>query len=132
MAILDIKQELSDNQDGSSFTVGTNASTNVIDTELVQSNIGAGSPLRLNVTVGSEAVAGTSSTVQAILEESADNSTYTTLMAGVAIAEASLTVGAVLFKGVVPDNNKRYLRVNYVVGTANLSAGFFNADIGIQ
>ena len=132
MAIVDLKQELSDQQDGGSFTTGVNASTNVIDTELVDSNIGAGSPLRVNVTVGSEAVVGTTSLVQAVLEESADNSTYTTLLAGVAIAEATLVAGAVMLRAVVPDNNKRYLRISYTVTVNDLSAGFFNADIGIQ
>jgi len=132
MAILDLRQELSDQQDGGSFTTGVNASTNVIDTELANSNIGAGSPLRVNVTVGDEAVAGTSSTVQAVLEHSTDNSTYVTLLAGVAIAEATLVVGAVMLRAVVPDNTFRYLRISYTVGTADLSAGHFNADIGIQ
>lgn len=131
--IIDIVSEFSDNQDGGSFAVGANISTlTSLDTGVANSNIGMGSQLFFRASVGSEAVVGTTSTVQAILEHSADNSTFITLVAGLAIAEATLVAGAIMFEGPIPIANRRYLRVNYAVLVNDLSAGFFNAHIGIE
>ena len=130
--IIDVLSELSDNQDASSFTAaGPNASTNVIDTQKADRNLGEGTQLILYASVGDTAIAGTSSTLAVILEDSPDNSTWTTRLQSEPIAEASLVAGAEIFRGAIPEKTQRYLRINWDVGAADLTAGKVNAHIGI-
>lgn len=131
--ILDLLSELSNEQAGAVFDVGDNVSTNIIDTEVDASNIGEGSPLYLDVSIGATAVdsAGDAATMAVQLQESADNSTWTDLLTSVVFAQAAMTAGAKLLRVAIPDNAKRYLRVNYLVAVADFTAGTVNAHIGI-
>lgn len=110
----------------------TAASTDVIDLgPLTHGNtrrdIGAGEPIYLVVSVGTKATAAAAATLNVQLQTSDDNSTWVTLHETGAVAVTDLTAGAQLLAAAVPRGVRRYLRVNYVVGTGPLTAGAFNA-----
>ena len=109
-------------------STGDTASTNVFDTQVaVDQGIGL-PPLYLVANVATTATSGGSATVQAVLQHSADNSSWSDVATGPAIAVASVTAGTNLVQmPIPPGTNKRYLRVAWRVGTAALTAGAFNA-----
>lgn len=123
--IIDSQMELSDAQAVTS--TGDTASTNAYDAGVAQDSA-VGEPIMVDVRVETTATSGGSATVQAVLQTSADNSTFTDLMAGAEFAVADVTQGTSLLRGVAPHGMKRYSRVVYRIGTAALTAGKFNAN----
>lgn len=137
MALIDKQLVLSDAQ---APTTGTTVSTNTID-------LGAagtvpflgGSPLNdpgrgvgvgVVVQVVTTVTSAGSSTVQVQLVESdnADLSSGTVLCESAAIAKATLVAGYRFRLPALPKGiSKRYLGVQYVVATADLTAGAFDA-----
>ncbi|EPE7209198.1 TPA: hypothetical protein NOS95_002645 [Pseudomonas aeruginosa] len=106
------------------------ASTDVVDLgPLTHGNtrrdIGAGEPLYLVVAVLVAAAAAGAATVNFQLQTSDDNSTWVTLFDSGAVALADMTAGARPVAVAVPRGVRRYLRVNYSVGTGPLTAGTF-------
>lgn len=97
----------------------TAASTNKID--LGAAGDAIGQELTIHVVVDTAFATLTSLTVS--LETSADNSTWTTVLSGPAIARASLTKGASIFCVRVPQGLSRYVRMKYTVGGSNATAG---------
>ncbi len=97
----------------------TAASTNEID--LGAAGDAIGQELTIHVVVDTAFATLTSLTVS--LETSADNSTWTTVLSGPAIARASLTKGASIFCVRVPQGLSRYVRLKYTVGGSNATAG---------
>lgn len=124
MAIRDSQMVLSDAQAVTS--TGDTASTNVYDCGAAY-DAGVGEELFINVAVDTAVTSAGAATVQAVLQTSDDNSTFTDAMAGAAIAKADLTAGVSMLKGRIPHGLGRYLRVAYRVGTAALTAGNFDA-----
>lgn len=124
MAILDKQLEFSDAQ----AVTATAASTNVIDLDTAAPNIGSsGTPIYAEVRVNTTCTSGGSATIDAVLQHSTDNSTFTTLVAPAQVAVAAATAGTVIMRVPLPAKHNRYLRINYTIGTANLTAGKFDA-----
>ena len=126
MALLD-GQLLFSNAQGP-FNTGTNASTNDIDLQSVR-DIGKGEPMELLITV-TEAVAGATSTcdIRLVTDDNSGFSSATVLWSTGALAVAALALGT-QFKVKLPRGTERYLRLQYVVATANQSAGKFTAGL---
>lgn len=124
--------ELSDNQDLSSATTGTNLSTNTIDLGVAGRDIGNDAQ-DLTVLINIDtAIAGTSSTIdfRLVTSANANLSSDTTIASSGAIAEATLVAGyQVRLKIPQYATMLRYIGIDYFVGTANLSAGAVTASI---
>lgn len=105
------------------------ASTDVIDTGVANRSIGDVTSLAAVITVDEAATAAGAATVTFSLQDSADNSTFTDVVASAAIGKAALTAGkqAAVFK--LPSNLRRYIRVYYTVATGPLTAGKFSAQV---
>lgn len=97
----------------------TAESTNTLDLGVAGDAIGQ--ELTIHVVVDTAFATLTSLTVS--LETSANNSTWTTVLSGPAIARASLTKGASIFCVRVPQGLSRYVRLKYTVGGSNATAG---------
>jgi hypothetical protein len=111
---------------------GDTASTNVYDTggSNGQNNLAlTGENLWINVVVNTTATSGGSATVQAVLQDSADNSSWADVISGPAVAVASVVAGLTLLQIQPPLGTREYLRIAYRVGTAVLTAGKFDAYI---
>ena len=107
-------------------------STNVIDFAAVKPDPGMGRAVYLNVTIPVAVTSSGSATVAFVLEESADNSTYTTVYTTGALAYSGLTAGKTVIRMPLPDAGKRYLRMTYTVGTAATTAGKVDAWLDIN
>ena len=119
---VDYQTELSRNQ---ALTTGTITSTNVYDTGAA-ADVGPGYPVKFFVTATAAFVGGTS--VQATLETSADNSTFTALASGPVVALADLKAGKQIAVIDVPHGAKRYLRASYTVA-GTFTAGKVHASL---
>ena len=124
MAYIDKLAQFSDAQ---APTTGTTASTNSLDTTAALRSIGSGEPLWLVVQCVTTATSGGANTTQAVLQDSADDSSFATVLSGAAYAVASIVAGFNLLRVILPTGLRRYLRVAYVIATANLTAGNFDA-----
>lgn len=104
----------------------TTPSTNVRDMgSATLGDIGAGQGVRVIAVVSGEDFAGGTS-VQAVLQDSADNSTFATVMSGPVVETAGAIKGKVLLEGTVPKGMRRYHRLAFTtVGT--MTAGMVTA-----
>lgn len=131
MGMLDLNTKYSIAQAVTS--TGDTASTNVYDAGSAESaDIGLNDELWINVTCNTTATSGGSATVQAVLQDSADNSTFADVLAGPALAVANVTQGAVLLQACPPLGLRRYTRIVYRVGVAALTAGKFDAYVSMD
>ncbi len=121
-----IRDALNTFSDGQAVTI-TAASTNRIDFGSATPDTGDGKPKFVPVYVGTAFATLTSLTP--VLQESADDSAWTTLLSGPAVAAADLTAGALIFTAAIPVQHQRYLRFNYVVAGSAASAGTITATI---
>lgn len=85
--------------------------------------------LWVNAVCTTTVTSGGSATVQAVLQSSPDNSTWTDAVVGPAIAKASLIGPTTMLLVQPPPGMQRYWRVAWRVGTAALTAGAFDAWI---
>jgi hypothetical protein len=111
---------------------GDTASTNVYDCGGANGqgdNGQTGENLWVNVTVNTAAASGGAATIQAVLQDSADNSTFADVASGPVTAVANGTAGAVIFQLQPPPGMRRYWRIAYRIGTAVLTAGKFDAYV---
>lgn len=106
----------------------TASSTDVIDFGQANPNPGLSDHANLVVTVGTAVAAAGAATVTFVLQDSADNSSWADVMASGPIPKATLTAGFQLALA-MPPKLRRYVRVNYVVGTGPLTAGSFSAQV---
>lgn len=126
MSIIDSQMELSAAQAVTS--IGTTLSTNIYDVG-ADYDAGVGEPLNISVEVKTTATSGGSATVAVQLQTSdSAGSGYVQIMEGEPIAVADLVAGKKLLEGPIPAGGKRYFRLGYVVATAALTAGTFNAS----
>jgi hypothetical protein len=104
------------------------ASTDVIDTGQVTSDLGATGQLALVITTDEAATASGAATVTFSLQDSADNSSFADVAVTVAIGKATLVAG---YQHVIPlpTRLRRYIRAYYTVATGPLTAGKFSAQI---
>lgn len=99
-------------------TTGTQVSTDKYDTGVSGININNGRELEIFASVTTAFAGGTSLNAQLVESDSSDLSSPTVLASSGVIAEANLTLGAVLLRTTLPRTSKRYLGMQYVtVGT---------------
>lgn len=112
-------------------STGDTASTNIYDHGNDQSSDISltGENLWINAVVDTTATSGGSATVQAVLQDSANGSTWADVVAGPAVAVANVTAGATLLQVQPPVGMRRYFRIAWRVGTAALTAGKFTAYV---
>lgn len=112
-------------------STGDTASTNVYDNggDNASDNSLTGENLWINAVVDTTPTSGGSATIQAVLQDSADNSTFADVLAGPAVAYGSAPAGTVLLQTQPPTGMRRYWRVVWRVGTAALTAGKFTAYV---
>lgn len=127
MAIIDKFLELSLAQ---AITV-TAPSTHVIDAGATKSaslgrDIGSGEPLFLEVNITTTMTGAGTLTIA--LQDSADNVTFTDVLALPAIAVATLTAGKTYYVP-LPAGLRRYIRANYTITTGPFTGGTLQASI---
>jgi len=129
MGMLDQSTKLASAQAVTS--TGDTASTNVYDSGSANTSdlSMTGENLYINAVVDTTATSGGSATLQAVLQDSADNSTFADVLIGKEVAVASLTAGTVLLQTTPPVGMRRYFRIVWRVGTAALTAGKFTAYV---
>lgn len=129
MGMIDSELVLSAAQSTSAFGTGDNPSTNVYDTGSAYSNAQdneaaqTGENLWLNVLCNTAFTSGGGATVQAVLQSSPDNSTWTDVVAGKATAYNSIAAGQSLLTVQPPIGTQRYWRTILRIGTAALTGG---------
>ncbi len=123
--ILDQQQTLSAAQ--AVTAIGDTVSTNTYDTgQPYDANLGGGHYVM--VRVGAGVTSGGSPTVQVVLQDSADGSSWADAqLLTPALAPAALTASKILVRSRLPAGLRRYVRVVYRVATATLTAGTFTA-----
>jgi hypothetical protein len=126
--IIDSQNQFSSTQAVTSM--GSTASTNAIDLGANRDIGGAVTDqLMLLCEVVTPFTSGGSATLQMQFQTSADNSAWSTLAQSDAIPVASLVQGYKFLPGEVPGGTERYVRLNYVVGTAAMTAGAITAAL---
>lgn len=127
--IIDKFLQVSDDQ----AVTASAASTDVIDFGQTNPNSGMSDRLHVVINVGETATAAGAATVTFSVEESTNNSDWTTAVSTAAIGKAALVAGAQIVLP-MPVQHGRYVRVYYTVATGPLTAGKFSAQVvaGIQ
>jgi len=121
--IIDYLTVLSDAQ----AVTASAASTNVIDT--LAAGLARHPGARFQFLVDTTAAAtGGASNVTFSIQDSADNSSFATILSSVAIPKATLVAGYVAFEGELP-YHRRYVRGYYTVDTNDLTSGKFDLRI---
>lgn len=115
------------------FSAGTDVvSTNVYDTGAA-ADVGAGENLFLFAKMVAALAGGTS--IQVVLQDSADNSSWADVQSAKAVPLASATANAVLAKMRLPVGLRRYLRIAWrSVGTTTAGTGsaYLTKDVDAQ
>ena len=111
-------------------SIGSTPSTNVVDLGVVRDIGGAVTDnLALLVQVVTAFTSGGSATLQIQFQTSPDNATWSNPAMSDAIPVAQLVAGYKFLVDEIPGPTSRYLRLNYVVGTAAMTAGTLTAAI---
>jgi hypothetical protein len=111
-------------------STGATASTNVVDLGVARDIGGAVTDqLMLLCEVVTPFTSGGSATLQVQFQTSADNSAWSTLAQSDAVPVASLAQGYKFLPGELPGGTQRYVRLNYVVGTAAMTGGAITAAL---
>jgi hypothetical protein len=107
------------------------ASTNVYDNgSAVLGDAGqTGEHLWVQALVSTTPTSSGSATIQAVLQDSADNSSFADVVAGPVIAYASAPAGTQLLAVQPPPGMRRYWRIAWRIGVADLTAGKFDAFV---
>lgn len=130
--ILDGQNTFSNLASGDSPTaIADNASGNVIDQALPGSLFtqggGAYVGMWLEIVVNVAGVSAGGGTIQAVLQDSPDNVTWTDRQLGAVTTAANAVVGAKLIKVRLKESLARYVRVIYRIATAVFTAGTYIA-----
>jgi hypothetical protein len=144
--ILSAQLRFSDDQDLSQ-AAGTYASTNIIDTgapgtvyghaAALGRDVGKGNPVPILVQVTEAFTSAGAATLQ-IQIETADDASFSTnnevIAESRAYAKSELVAGKQFEVAVLPNDCRRYIRVNYIIGVATTTAGTCSAGIvaGVQ
>lgn len=104
------------------------ASTKSIDFAAALRQVGDGEPLELVVVVKTALLAsGGAANLTVALQDSADNSSFATVVAGPAVAKASLVAGYELLRIQLPKGLRRYIQVYYTPDTNDFTSGTIDA-----
>lgn len=125
----DNKLFFSDKQSLIKDSTGDIVSTNTIDFAAVKPDPGMGRSVFLNIAVTTGVAGGT---VNFVLKDSADDSTYDAVYETGAIAAASLPAGTKVLRMALPEGVRRYLKMVYTVGTSATTAGAVSAWLDIN
>ena len=134
MLIDKLNQFSADAGDSPTGTGGT-ASTNIIDLGVARDIGGAVTDqLMLLCQVATAFTSGGSGTLQVQFQTAPDNGSgapgaWVTLSQSDAVPVASLVQGYKFLQGELPGPTQRFLRLNYVVGTAAMTAGTLKAAL---
>jgi hypothetical protein len=139
MAIFDAMFEFSDAQDISQAQ-GSVASTNILDFQVADLNMGAGQPLWLNVQIEEafDSSGGAATLTVALCNDTVApiDGSSTVLYQTAALAESALTAGAWVVRMPLPVNvdSDRILGLYYTIGGETSTTGTVNAwlDYGSQ
>lgn len=129
MALLDKYEIFSENQSIAS-AVGDVVSTNVYDTQNLL-DVGIGQEMYVQASMVT-ALAGAGSSVQVIVQTSADNTTFVDAAAGPVVALANAGAGKTLAKIRLPHGMRRYIRLAYRVSGATVSAGTVKGQLQLD
>ena len=133
--LIDKQNQFSADSGDSPTTTGSTASTNIVDLGIARDIGGAVTDqLALLCEVVTAFTSGGSATLQVQFQTAPDNGSgspgaWATLAQSDAIAVASLVQGYKFLPGELPGGTSRYLRLNYVVGTAAMTAGALTAAL---
>lgn len=109
------------------------ASTKSIDTATALRDIGSGEPVELIVLVKTALLAsGGAANLTVALQDSADNSSFATVVTGPAVAKASLVAGYELLKVRLPAGLRRYIQVYYTPDTNDFTSGTIDAFLALN
>lgn len=128
MSMTDLKWTFSDGQLLTS--VGTVDCDNPVDIGRVTPKIGGGTPLWVNVQVGTKFASGGSATLQVTLETGATVGGDTQLWQSQAWAVADCIAGKVLASIPLPSECLQFLLPTYAVAASAMTSGDINAWIG--
>ncbi|RUR69071.1 hypothetical protein EJP67_18595 [Variovorax guangxiensis] len=123
--ILDTQEQFSAAQTVAA-AVGDIVSTNVYDTGAAADS-GAGEPVWLFAKLVAALTSGGAGTVQVVLQDSADNSSFADVLAGKAFTTTTGVANAELIKVRLPVGLRRYLRVVYRIAGATTTGGTASA-----
>lgn len=98
----------------------------------VNPNKGVGTPIHFRAQVTTAMAGGATSTLQILIQDSADGSTYATIASGPVRTGAAIAVGTELFETTLPKTHRRYVRARAAVGTANFTAGVVQVWFGLE
>ncbi len=111
-------------------STGSTPSSNVIDLGVARDVGGAVTDqLMLLCEVVTPFTSGGAATLQVQFQTSPDNSAWSTLAQSDSVPVASLSQGYKFLPGELPGGTSRYLRLNYVVGTAAMTGGNLTAAL---
>lgn len=111
----------------------TAASTKSLDFGNALRLIGNGEPIELIVVVKTQLVAAAgAASLTVALQDSADNSSFSTVVTGPAIAKASLVAGYELLRIRLPAGLQRYIQVYYTATTNDFSGGTVDAFLNLD
>jgi hypothetical protein len=131
--ILDTQEEFSSAQSVAS-AAGDVVSTNVYDTGSA-ADVGIGEPMWLYAKMNA-ALVGAGASLQVVLQDSADNSSFADVMAAKVVPVASALANAEIAKVRLPVGLRRYLRVAYRISGATTTGGtasaWFAKDVQAQ
>ena len=122
----DVKSVLSDAQPMAAFAVGDNASTNYYYAGADNANVGGGGNKKVYCIISTAVTSAGAATVAFHLEDSNDLSAWTAFIQTPAIGKATLVAGYAVrgLRGLIlPEDLLEGIRGNYVVATADLTAG---------
>jgi hypothetical protein len=129
MSIVDNNLYMSDAQ----AVTATASSTKSLDLATATRNVGGGETIELVIQVATTvAASGGASNVTFSLDDSADNSSFSVVVATLAIPKATLVAGYEALRIRLPLGLRRYIQVSYTVDTNNLTAGAFNAYLELD
>ena len=133
--LIDKQNQFSADAGDSPTTIGATASTNIVDLGIARDIGGAVTDqLMLLCEVTTAFTSGGSGTLQVQFQTAPDNGSgspgaWSTLAQSDAIPVASLAQGYKFLPGELPGGTQRFVRLNYVIGAAAMTAGVLKAAL---
>lgn len=107
--ITDLKEWMHDN--ANIFASGADVNSTSLDLVKATHNIGAGQPVKVRAAITVAVTGGTS--IAAVLQDSADDSSFADVYVGPTVLVAAALAGKVLLDMVLPEGLRRYIRIAF-------------------